>query len=152
MPEYLVIPNEYEERRLFKSYDLTSEQIKIDVAVVREWMSSQPHLPKFPESKNGKLLLITHYNERRVLKEVPWPRVTRPVIAIFFIFLAKRKKLMVLQWRFSFFFFFFNFFFFLFCKRFFLILVQQFFLDLNTHSGGSLNKSFFEIPYSFSKN
>lgn len=54
MPEFLVIPNEFEEQRLLKNYDMTKEQIKKDVAVVRDWMSSQSNLPKFPESKNGK--------------------------------------------------------------------------------------------------
>lgn len=54
MSEFLVIPNEFEEQRLFESYALTKDQIKKDVAVVRDWMSLQPHLPKFPESKNGK--------------------------------------------------------------------------------------------------
>lgn len=53
MPEYLAIPNEQEVDRLFKAYDMTKEQVKRDVAVVRKWMSSQPHLPEFPESKNG---------------------------------------------------------------------------------------------------
>lgn len=58
MSEFLVIPNEFEEQRLLKNYDLTKEQIQKDVLVVRDWMSSQPHLPKFPESKNGKYIIV----------------------------------------------------------------------------------------------
>lgn len=53
MQEYLVIPNVQEENRLFNDYDMTKEQVKRDVAIVRKWMLTQPHLPEFPESKNG---------------------------------------------------------------------------------------------------
>lgn len=53
MSEYLVIPNEVEEDRLFKHYNMTKEQVKKDVAIVRKWMLTQPNLPVFPESKNG---------------------------------------------------------------------------------------------------
>lgn len=56
MPEYLVIPNEDEEERLFKHYDMTKEQVKKDVAIVRKWMSTQPNLPEFPASKNGSYI------------------------------------------------------------------------------------------------
>jgi hypothetical protein len=54
MPEFLVIPNKYEETRLFKDYNMNKEQIKDDVSNIRKWIISQPHLPEFPESKNGK--------------------------------------------------------------------------------------------------
>jgi len=53
MPEYHVIPNEEEVKRLQKEYGLTKDQITKDVAMVRSWMLTQSHLPKFPESKNG---------------------------------------------------------------------------------------------------
>jgi len=56
MPEYHVIPNEYEVSRLMKEYGLSKQQVKKDVATVRNWMLTQPHLPKFPESKNGNYL------------------------------------------------------------------------------------------------
>lgn len=53
MPEYLVIPNEQEVDNLLIEYNMTHENIKSDVAIVRKWMLSQPHLPVLPESKNG---------------------------------------------------------------------------------------------------
>lgn len=53
MPEYLVIPNDYEVDKLLKEYDMTKEEVKSDVAIVRKWMLSQPHLPVLPDSKNG---------------------------------------------------------------------------------------------------
>lgn len=53
MPEYYVIPNESEVNRLTKEYGLIKEQVNKDVATVRNWMVTQPNLPKFPESKNG---------------------------------------------------------------------------------------------------
>ncbi|XP_060881508.1 alpha-tocopherol transfer protein-like [Metopolophium dirhodum] len=55
MPEYHVIPNEEEVKRLKKEYGLTKDQITKDVATVRSWMLTQPHLPKFPESKNDEI-------------------------------------------------------------------------------------------------
>lgn len=58
MPEYHVIPNEEEVKRLKKEYGLTKDQITKDVATVRNWMLTQPHLPKFPESKNGNYLSL----------------------------------------------------------------------------------------------
>jgi len=61
MPEYHVIPNEEEVKRLKKEYGLTKDQITKDVATVRCWMLTQPHLPKLPESKNGNHLSL-HYN------------------------------------------------------------------------------------------
>lgn len=56
MPEYHVIPNEEEVKRLKKEYGLTKDQITKDVATVRSWMLTQPHLPKLPESKNGNYI------------------------------------------------------------------------------------------------
>uniref|UniRef100_A0A2S2QXJ0 Alpha-tocopherol transfer protein-like n=1 Tax=Sipha flava TaxID=143950 RepID=A0A2S2QXJ0_9HEMI len=55
MPEFLVIPNKYEETRLFKDYNMNKEQIKVDVSNIRKWIISQPHLPEFPESKNDEI-------------------------------------------------------------------------------------------------
>jgi len=48
-----VIPNEDEVKKLYKEYGMTEDQVKRDVARVRKWMLSQPHLPVFPESKNS---------------------------------------------------------------------------------------------------
>lgn len=56
MSEYLVIPNEDEEERLFKQYNMTKERVKKDVAIVKKWMLTQPHLPEFPESKNSNYI------------------------------------------------------------------------------------------------
>lgn len=53
MTELLVIPNEREEARVFKEYGMTEEQVKTDVAAIRQWMLLQPYLPEFPDSKNG---------------------------------------------------------------------------------------------------
>ncbi|CAH1716271.1 alpha-tocopherol transfer protein-like [Aphis gossypii] len=55
MPEYYVIPNEDGVKRLMKEYGLTRDQINDDVATVRNWMLTQPHLPRLPESKNDEL-------------------------------------------------------------------------------------------------
>lgn len=70
MPEYLVVPNEQQIERLFKEYGMTNEQVKRDVAIVRKWMLSQPHLPEFPESKNGNFfffigILLTMFVETK---------------------------------------------------------------------------------------
>lgn len=54
MPDYLTIPNEAEVKKLYKEYGMTEDQVERDVARVRKWMLSQPHLPVFPESKNSK--------------------------------------------------------------------------------------------------
>lgn len=63
MPEYLVIPNEQEADKLLKEYDMTNENIKSDVAIVRKWMLTQPHLPVLPESKNGNITFFqNNYN------------------------------------------------------------------------------------------
>jgi len=56
MPEYYVIPNEDGVKKIMKEYGLSKDQIDKDVATVRDWMLTQPHLPKFPESKNGNYL------------------------------------------------------------------------------------------------
>lgn len=61
MPEYYVIPNEDGVKRLMKEYGLTRDQINDDVATVRNWMLTQPHLPRLPESKNGNYLLFNTF-------------------------------------------------------------------------------------------
>ncbi|XP_025203008.1 alpha-tocopherol transfer protein-like [Melanaphis sacchari] len=55
MPEYYVIPNQDEVKRLIKEYGMKKEEINKDVVTVKNWMLVQPHLPKFPESKNDEL-------------------------------------------------------------------------------------------------
>lgn len=54
MADYLDLPNELEVNRLFVDYNMTSTQIKKDIAIIRKWMLTRSNLPEFPESKNGK--------------------------------------------------------------------------------------------------
>jgi len=55
MSEFLVIPNEDEVKRLYNEYNMTPDQIKTNVDLIRKWISLQPHLPVFPESKNDEI-------------------------------------------------------------------------------------------------
>lgn len=57
MSEFLGIPNENEVKRLYQEYGMMEDQVKRDVALVRKWMLTQPHLPVFPESKNSNYYL-----------------------------------------------------------------------------------------------
>ncbi|XP_050435849.1 alpha-tocopherol transfer protein-like [Adelges cooleyi] len=55
MSELLILPNSQEVANLYHEYDMNQSQVKRDVANIRKWMTTQPHLPEFPESKNDEI-------------------------------------------------------------------------------------------------
>ncbi|XP_050535767.1 uncharacterized protein LOC126902484 [Daktulosphaira vitifoliae] len=49
------IPVSKEVDRLYSEYGMNKDQVKADVANIRKWMLTQPHLPIFPEEKSEEL-------------------------------------------------------------------------------------------------
>lgn len=51
-----VLTDEDAVRRLFAEYKMTKEGVRRDVAIIRQWMLKQPHLPRVPPKFDGLFL------------------------------------------------------------------------------------------------
>lgn len=44
--------------RIYREYNMTPENVAQDVAIIRQWIARQPHLPHIPQSKESKCALL----------------------------------------------------------------------------------------------